>query len=313
MCDENAEWMELDDSNLPDFLVDIYTLDRDQFCNQPNIESCRDSELKCIDSRNIIPITILECRKKNIPLITLDLIGLGNRKISTEELMCSDCRNPAVFIRKIRDGWLCPMCSISKMKSLGISPRPNCCNLPSGCDSCGGIVNRMVKIHARKNEDRSFLLLCLRDECLMPFGYYLPREYDLTCTCDTDLLSDLKTEGLLIKDLLGTVGNFFKHVRINRNNRKATVLADLHMTRNDRCLPCQMTRRYQLITDKSPDWEAVKGKDVTCSCFSFPISSFSISRQGNSSLSTPVSSSNRRRSQSSGDLTEEYTDSTSEI
>jgi hypothetical protein len=313
MYDEN---LEVDmDLGIPECLIDIYTLDRTYICNHPNIQSSRDSQLKHIDDRNIIPITISDCKIKNIPTINLELCSYGNRKILCEELMCSACGNPTFFIRKIRNNYLCPSCAMNKMEIEGIPLRPNCCDLPTGCDSCGGIVNRMIEIkRANKGSTgKTPLLLCLRDECLMPFGYCLPSETDFACTCDVDILSDLETEGTLIDDLVGMVSKFYVKSR-PRGARKEMVLADLHMTRKDRCLPCQISSRYQVISGKSTDWEIVKGRDVTCSCNIPLFSSGSIScRRGSSSLSTPVSSSNFRRIQSSGDLMDEYTDSTSEI
>jgi hypothetical protein len=315
MYHANLECRDLDDIGIPEFLVDIYTLDRTQICNQPNIESSRDPHLKRTDNRNVIPITVSECKMRNIPLITLNLRGFGNRRVSSEELMCSNCANPAFFIRKIGNDWLCPQCAINKMQNSGIATRPECCGFPSGCDSCGGIVNRMLRIETAIPGNHKSLLLCLRDECLMPFGYCLPGEhiFGRACTCSIDFLSDLKRDGLLIDDLIETVGTFFDFRKIY-GARREMVLGDLHMTRNDRCLPCQIATKYQLITDESSDWEIVSGKEATCSCsFSFLAPSSISRRQGSSTLSTPVSSTNRLRSQSNGDLTEEYTDSTSEI
>lgn len=288
----------MDDIELPGFLVDIYTLNRKNSCNQPDIEALHDPLLIHVDDGNVIPITVSECKLKNIPLTPIELKGIGKQIIS-EELTCSACSNVTFFIRKVGNEWLCPSCAKIKMK------RPDCCGYPSGCDSCGGIVDRMILI--------SGTLLCLRDECLMPFGYYLPREDVLLCTCEMDFLSDMEKKGLLIKDLIGIVRTHFP--KKSKNTRKEIVLADLYMTRNDRCLPCQLSKRYRLIEGKSSDWEIVRGKKITCSCnFSFLTSSFSSSfRKGSSTLSTPVSRSNCLRSQSSGDLNEEYTDSTSEI
>ena len=296
------------DFGIPDFLADIYTLKRDSFCHQPDIESSHDPLLKYPDERNIIPITVSECKVKKIPLTTIELRGIGQRILS-EEMVCMSCQNPAFFIRKTGKKWLCPLCAKSTMEDMGISTRPECCGYPSGCDSCGGVVNRMILIHAGKKT----IFLCLRDECLMPFKYCLPNNNAAVCTCEIDSLSDLKAQNVIIDDLSGTIGNYL--IKKYHASRKEMVLADLHMTRKDRCLPCQLAERYQVIDEESSNWEKVDGEKVTCSCsFSFLTSSYSNScRKGSSLLSTPVSSPNCLRSQSSGDLTEEYTDSTSEI
>lgn len=304
---ESSECEGMNNIGIPDFLVDIYTLTRD-FSNQPDIEASQNSLVKYADDRNVIPISVSECKLKNIPLTTVELRGIGKR-IQSEEMTCMSCKNPTFFIRKIGNDWLCPPCAKSKMEKAGITTRPECCGYPSGCDCCGGVVNKMLLIHSGKHTT----LLCLRDECLMPFKYCLTREDDMTCTCEIDFLSDLEAESLLIGDLAKMVGKYL--IKKYRNVRKEVVLADLYMTRKDKCFPCQISQRYQVITEDSSNCEIVHGKKVTCSCsFSFLTSSFSSSfRRGSSALSTPVSTPNCLLSQSNGDLMEEYTDSTSEI
>ena len=293
--------------DLPGYLLDIYTLRRS--VPDPPVEGMRLVAFEP-DTTNLIILSREEAATRGMPLFKREIqrgpacLGLG--VVETEELACGHCGRATLFIRRIGINWLCPSCALEELESQG-ELRPTCCGLPLGCDSCGGIVKPMIEI---QRQGRYPLLVCSRDQCLMPFGYRVPNPF-LVCTCEVDMARIIDSK--IGRDLGGIVRGYLIMKRNYWGTRRAVVLGDLSVTMPDRCLPCQIERDYKswaLTGDR------VTGPDRVCRCSNSLLtgsSSLLGSNAGKASLLTPVSTPNCRRTQSSGERSDTYTPSTSEI
>jgi hypothetical protein len=264
-----------DEIAVPAYLTDIYTLKRTGI--EPTIEAAQLHGL-VPDQDNLIPVSGNEALLKGIPLVKCPCSGSGNSVYS--ELACSQCGHVALFIRHVQDAWLCPPCAVSVLDALD-ELRPPCCERPLGCDACGGIVESMITV---PRTGRDALLLCARDQCLMPFGYRI-NALSLTCTCEVDIA--LAVKGQLLPELEELILDYLPLKSSYVGLRRASVLGDLTTTTSTRCLRCQIERRY---TSLGTGFIPAHGREVTCSCFQGSPPSRDRSRtERRQSVHTPVS------------------------
>lgn len=297
MSDSSREYLSpFSELDFPSSIVDIYTIDQPRY----SVYTAPVPVDYCIpDDSNHILIAVQEALDKQIPLIEIH-----TPSGSLAEMMCSNCLRTTIYMRKLDQAWLCPPCFLTQAnKQDGV--RASCCDNPLGCDSCGGIsqgiksTKGMMEISDEKYGD---LFLCARDECLLPFGYYImPLYHKVACTCEYDFLKVVSH--IIGRDLNSIVTKYLAATHPTQSTRYEGISADLRPIYASRCLHCQLTANNQTV---SRSW-LVDGKAKVCSC-----STVFWGRRGRGSLST-LNTPSRRRRKSSGDLTDEYTPSTSEI
>lgn len=280
--------------------VDIYSLIRSGLNYMYDIDTFKLKPFEP-DVKNIIFITLEEAYIKKIPTIKQHFFDnrLNPNLVEIIELACCKCNHPALFIRKINNKWLCPSCSVNELENIN-RLRLLCCDSPAGCDSCGGIVKPMLEIPRR---DRESLLLCARNQCVMPFGYAISIK-NLKCSCEIDSIRIISNH--LIDDITNIIRKYMGFERSEL--RHPMILGDLTISDPNWCLPCQIAMNYKFM-----DWEEllVDGhKRSDCRCFKLGSLS-DVSRSGKDSDFTPVSTPNLLRRKSSGDLSDVYTPSTS--
>lgn len=293
MKDSAEEFLDL---YLPTANVDIYTIDQPR----NSIYKFPHSLNYCIhDDSNCISISIDQAIQKGIPVTRITA-----RKLTTIEMECSKCHNPAMYIRKLNNEYLCPSCFFISAKALD-GVRAACCDNPIGCDSCGGVSCRqnkkkgMIEISDKNYGD---LFLCARDECLLPFNYCIsPLYHDVPCTCEYDASKEIVK--IMGRDPGSVTVKYIGAAIPSRSERFEGLSADFRPISESYCLRCQLFGCAQVV---SKSW-FVDGTSKVCSC-----SSVFWGRRGSGSLST-VNTPSRRRRKSSGDLRDEYTPSTSEI
>ncbi len=214
-----------------DSLIDIYSL-----------ESHYDSNC---DYRNVILLSIEQAMIRKIPM---------NKD---RNLICEKCKGATIFIYDSSIGYICPLCLYLYTKN-----KRNCqsCYKKQGCDSCGGMCLSMVQVFNKSDN----LLLCIKNKCLMPFGYHINKSYsDIPCSCERDALYELSDK--LPKDIVSIISKMV----INPQDvywfvGKSLLLEDLSWTNPNKCLSCQLTIKYKLVSK----FDYVNGYDYVCQCSS---------------------------------------------
>lgn len=270
--------------------MDIYMVDQDR----PGLYS-RNFAVSDFhpDMSNVIIITLNDAQTKGILLTPID--SLGNEPLI--EMTCDLCHKPTLYIRDFEHQWLCPVCALDKLKCRNL--HTSCCNLPLGCQTCGGIPDGLSMVSIPR-DGTDPLLLCARDECVMPFGYTIGKMAPEACTCGHEYVDCMKNK--LLPELGVLIRSYMKIPRITFCSRMNVILPDFSIVSDLQCFPCQIQAGRTSISSEL----LVRGKDMVCSCCSFPWG------RGSGLLSTPSTPSLRRR-KSSGVRTEVYTPSTSDI
>ena len=237
----------------PDRLVDIYTLGGPQWEVNWTSEGIIDSIVpssgfnavegtRCSpDKSNLISITVAFARKGKLPIRADPITGQS-------QLTCQSCRKATRFLYDSSIGYVCPPCLHARWGYARDCPR---CGRKIGCDSCGGVAD--VMIEADDN-----LLLCAQDRCAMPFGYYI-QHGKLVCSCERDIIRGMGEKLLtdlipIVEEMIVDPPNAWSYWR-----EQSVQLGDLSMSRADRCLPCQISRKYVRAC------EFVQG-DAACNC-----------------------------------------------
>lgn len=199
-------------------LVDIYTLDKHR-------SILSNKYAKKSDLSNVIVLSINEAHKMNIPINSNCL-----------EMECVKCSRMSLFIHNSATGFLCSVCNLHN------NPIVLCvtCNNRLGCASCGG------KCEEAYVNDKQGLVLCARDECLMPFGYCLP--LNIICSCERDILKGI-TKMNLYPDLVDIIKKYITDPpdAWAYFTEKANLLADLTCTKADKCQLCQIDSKYEEV------------------------------------------------------------------
>ena len=147
-----------------DSLLDIYTLNH----------SCIEGSKCEPDLSNTIHISRSQAQLKGM-------------NASSGSLTCQECSKitPFLYDSDFTPRYLCPPCLYSMG---GHKRRCNICSKKHGCDSCGGKPDVMIWIDREEKTHENMLLLCARDRCMMPFGFYIENN-SLACSCSLNLSS----------------------------------------------------------------------------------------------------------------------------
>ncbi len=206
-----------------DHFVDIYALDRYE------TEGILGDDDR-ITSSNVIFITIAAAKEKKL---TLD---------EGSNLVCDKCSRKTLFLYEASIGRVCPPCL---NEHWGERRSCHACYRKIGCDSCGGMNLGMVEA----NGPYGYILLCLKNKCLMPFGYYVDSfKCNARCSCERDIFRLVKKK--LPTDLHPFVRNFLVDPSFSWDYwmpERPIHLGDLSWTRKDRCLPCQLSAKYKHV------------------------------------------------------------------
>jgi hypothetical protein len=163
--------------------------------------------------------------------------------MSREELQCDNCEKRTVYIHNINGRGICPVCAYKILPSICEN-----CYRSNGCASCGGCPKKMIKL------DNG--LICAQDKCLMPFGYCL--QIEDYCTCHIDAYKEMKKS--YFKPLFNLMSSYIGPVLITRYD-KSIPLADLSYTDAHKCVPCQLAKKYKIVTDNM-----ITSNNLFCDC-----------------------------------------------
>ena len=101
----------------------------------------------------------------------------------------------------------------------------------------------MIWIDREEKTHENMLLLCARDRCMMPFGFYIENN-SLACSCELDILNALKTK--IPKDIHNILYEWTVDPGVWEFwNYQSFRLGDMSKSQADRCLPCQIRKKYK--------------------------------------------------------------------
>lgn len=172
-------------------------------------------------------------------------------KIANKELICSQCSKETLFIYDSINGLLCPSCFHSTIK-MKHGYECNMCYKQYGCITCGSDTDQMIDI-----DDQ---ICCLRDRCLMPFGYYILNNKE-SCICEQIAFNRIRPK--LPDDIANVVRAYLFMSYIIIESQSPKQLPDLSIMPNDTCFPCYKAKRYKDVTCIA---EFGSGEDMICSC-----------------------------------------------